>query len=92
MQTDGLPLPVRGYAQLPGVWAARDTTVQSPTQSSPAQRRERRSPALQQSRRLSPMRSPSPSRRTSNLLASFSRSPVRHVSAFCVRGLFASFS
>ena len=75
MQTDGLP--VRGYAQLPGVWAARDTTVQSPTQSTPAQRKQatRRSPALQQSRRLSPMRSPSPSRRTSNLLASFGRSP-----------------
>lgn len=90
MQTDGPTLPVRGYAQLPGVWAARDVTQSSPTQSSSADRRaarRRRTRAGGRAgapfevdgreglKRLPPMRSPQQSRRTSSLLQSFGRSP-----------------
>lgn len=83
MQTHGPTLPVRGYAQLPGVWSARDVTRSSPAKGKAERRKSRSSSGLvpfevdkrEGMKRLPPMQSPPPCRRASDILQSFSRSP-----------------
>ena len=75
MQTFGPTLPVRGYAELPGVWAARDVSRSSPTKSGAVLSERRSSRRRSRGKRLPPMRSPAPSGRASSMLQSFSRSP-----------------